>query len=30
MLLTLSVPQDDWFTPWEKALTTRVVAANSR
>ena len=30
MLLTLSVPAEDWFTPCEKAVTTRSVAANRR
>ena len=29
MLLTLSVPQDDWFTPCEKAVTTLRVAAKA-
>ena len=29
MLLTLSVPDDDWFTPCEKAVTTLRVAANA-
>ena len=29
MLLTLSVPEDDWFTPCEKAVTTLRVAANA-
>ena len=30
MLLTLSVPLDDWFTPCEYAVTTLRVAAKSR
>ena len=28
MALTLSVPWADWFTPWEKQVTTFSVAAN--
>ncbi len=28
MLLTLSVPAEDWFTPIENAVTTLAVAAN--
>ena len=28
MLLTLSVPALDWFTPWENTVTVRGVAAN--
>jgi len=29
MLLTLSVPLLDWFTPCENIVTTRGVAANN-
>jgi hypothetical protein len=30
MLLTLSVPEEDWLIPCENTLTTRSVRANNR